>query len=154
MQAQIYMSLQTLSTLSKSRKTIPTSVEFVDIAGLVKGASEGQGLGNKFLANIRECDSIVQVGCLLGRRCRPAYGRGVVCERRLTGGRGMRASVAALHSRGAPVIGANSADGAPGPAGLGSRQQWGAVMHCINGLLQKAVLVLLLLRHSSVVVVS
>eukprot|EP00891_Asterochloris_glomerata_P000152 jgi/Astpho2/152/e_gw1.00004.48.1_t len=53
--------LETLSTLSKSRKTVPTSVEFVDIAGLVKGASEGQGLGNKFLANIRECDSIVQV---------------------------------------------------------------------------------------------
>ena len=65
------MSLQTLSTLSKSRKTVPTSVEFVDIAGLVKGASEGQGLGNKFLANIRECDSIVQVGCLLGL---PSYG--------------------------------------------------------------------------------
>jgi ribosome-binding ATPase YchF (GTP1/OBG family) len=36
-------------------------VEFVDIAGLVKGASKGEGLGNQFLANIRECDSIVQV---------------------------------------------------------------------------------------------
>lgn len=73
-QAQRFMLLQTLSTLSKSRKTVPTSVEFVDIAGLVKGASEGQGLGNKFLANIRECDSIVQVGCLLGRRCLSAHG--------------------------------------------------------------------------------
>jgi len=40
---------------------VPTSIEFVDIAGLVKGASTGEGLGNKFLANIRECDSIVQV---------------------------------------------------------------------------------------------
>ena len=40
---------------------MPTSIEFVDIAGLVKGASTGEGLGNKFLANIRECDSIVQV---------------------------------------------------------------------------------------------
>lgn len=39
---------------------VPTSVEFVDIAGLVKGASKGEGLGNQFLANIRECDSIVQ----------------------------------------------------------------------------------------------
>jgi ribosome-binding ATPase YchF (GTP1/OBG family) len=46
---------------SGSEKIIPTSVEFVDIAGLVKGASKGEGLGNQFLANIRECDSIVQV---------------------------------------------------------------------------------------------
>ena len=91
------MSLQTLSTLSKSRKTVPTSVEFVDIAGLVKGASEGQGLGNKFLANIRECDSIVQVGCLLGRQCLAAFGSRVVCKQPLTGGRGKSASVGALH---------------------------------------------------------
>jgi len=47
--------------MSKSKKLVPTSIEFVDIAGLVKGASTGEGLGNKFLANIRECDSIVQV---------------------------------------------------------------------------------------------
>lgn len=53
--------LQTLSDISKSKKLVPTSIEFVDIAGLVKGASTGEGLGNKFLANIRECDSIVQV---------------------------------------------------------------------------------------------
>ena len=53
--------LDKLSTLGKSLKSIPTSVEFVDIAGLVKGASKGEGLGNQFLANIRECDSIVQV---------------------------------------------------------------------------------------------
>jgi GTP-binding protein YchF len=50
-----------LSSLSGSKKLIPAVVEFVDIAGLVKGASEGEGLGNKFLANIREVDAIVQV---------------------------------------------------------------------------------------------
>lgn len=53
--------LALLSNISGSLKTVPTSVEFVDIAGLVKGASKGEGLGNQFLANIRECDSIVQV---------------------------------------------------------------------------------------------
>jgi len=50
-----------LSEFSKSAKTIPAVVEFVDIAGLVKGASEGEGLGNKFLQNIRETDAILQV---------------------------------------------------------------------------------------------
>ena len=50
-----------LSTFSKSAKTIPAAIEFVDIAGLVKGASEGEGLGNKFLANIREVDAIAHV---------------------------------------------------------------------------------------------
>lgn len=53
--------LDTLAQLANSIKTVPTSVEFVDIAGLVKGASKGEGLGNQFLANIRECDSIVHV---------------------------------------------------------------------------------------------
>ncbi|MBC1261320.1 redox-regulated ATPase YchF [Synechococcus sp. BSF8S] len=53
--------LQKLSDLSSSREIIPTRVEFVDIAGLVKGASQGEGLGNKFLANIREVDAIVHV---------------------------------------------------------------------------------------------
>ncbi len=43
---------------------MPTSVEFVDIAGLVKGASKGEGLGNQFLANIRECDALAQVRSL------------------------------------------------------------------------------------------
>ncbi len=47
--------------LVKPQKTIPTIIEFVDIAGLVKGASQGAGLGNKFLANIREVDAIVHV---------------------------------------------------------------------------------------------
>jgi GTP-binding protein YchF len=53
--------LALLSAISKSRELIPTRVEFVDIAGLVKGASQGEGLGNKFLANIREVDAIVHV---------------------------------------------------------------------------------------------
>ena len=53
--------LQQLSALSGSKEIIPTRVEFVDIAGLVKGASQGEGLGNKFLANIREVDAIVHV---------------------------------------------------------------------------------------------
>ncbi len=53
--------LAKLSTTSVSKKIIPTVIEFVDIAGLVKGASEGQGLGNKFLSHIREVDAIAQV---------------------------------------------------------------------------------------------
>lgn len=53
--------LQALSKMSNTRKIIPAAVEFVDIAGLVKGASEGQGLGNQFLAHIRETDAIAQV---------------------------------------------------------------------------------------------
>jgi GTP-binding protein YchF len=53
--------LRQLSDLSGSKEIIPTRVEFVDIAGLVKGASQGEGLGNKFLANIREVDAIVHV---------------------------------------------------------------------------------------------
>ncbi|MFA5175372.1 MAG: redox-regulated ATPase YchF [Patescibacteria group bacterium] len=53
--------LEKLSAVSKSIKTIPTVIEFVDIAGLVKGASEGEGLGNKFLSHIREVDAIAQV---------------------------------------------------------------------------------------------
>jgi hypothetical protein len=50
-----------LSEFSKSAKTIPAVIEFVDIAGLVKGASKGEGLGNKFLQNIREVDAIAHV---------------------------------------------------------------------------------------------
>lgn len=53
--------LETLSKISKSEKVVPAIVEFVDIAGLVKGASAGEGLGNKFLANIRETDMIAEV---------------------------------------------------------------------------------------------
>ena len=50
-----------LSEFSKSKKTIPAVIEFVDIAGLVVGASKGEGLGNKFLSNIREVDAIAHV---------------------------------------------------------------------------------------------
>ena len=53
--------LDALAKLSNSKKIIPTIVEFVDIAGLVKGAAEGQGLGNKFLTHIREVDAICHV---------------------------------------------------------------------------------------------
>ena len=53
--------LRILEGLVKPQKVIPTSIEFVDIAGLVKGASKGEGLGNQFLANIREVDAIVHV---------------------------------------------------------------------------------------------
>ena len=53
--------LAKLTEISKSKKTVPAVVEFVDIAGLVAGASKGEGLGNKFLAAIRECDAIAQV---------------------------------------------------------------------------------------------
>ncbi|KAK4803830.1 hypothetical protein SAY86_003647 [Trapa natans] len=53
--------LHVLSDLSKSQRAVPASIEFVDIAGLVKGASHGEGLGNKFLSHIREVDSILQV---------------------------------------------------------------------------------------------
>jgi len=53
--------LQKLAEISKPEKILPTTIEFVDIAGLVAGASKGEGLGNKFLANIRECDAICEV---------------------------------------------------------------------------------------------
>lgn len=53
--------LDVLTSLSKSRKTVPAAIEFVDIAGLVKGASEGEGLGNQFLQHIRETDAIAEV---------------------------------------------------------------------------------------------
>jgi ribosome-binding ATPase len=53
--------LEVLSKISQSAQIIPTRIEFVDIAGLVKGASQGEGLGNKFLSHIREVDAIVHV---------------------------------------------------------------------------------------------
>ncbi|MDR1567441.1 MAG: redox-regulated ATPase YchF [Streptococcaceae bacterium] len=53
--------LNRLTELVKPKKTVPTTFEFTDIAGIVKGASKGEGLGNKFLANIREVDAIVHV---------------------------------------------------------------------------------------------
>lgn len=53
--------LQVLGKISNSEQIVPTRIEFVDIAGLVKGASQGEGLGNQFLSHIREVDAIVQV---------------------------------------------------------------------------------------------
>ena len=53
--------LDRIAAIGKSAKIIPTQLEFVDIAGLVRGASKGEGLGNQFLANIRETDAIVHV---------------------------------------------------------------------------------------------
>ncbi len=53
--------LEVLSDICKPQRTIPATVDIVDIAGLVKGASRGEGLGNQFLANIRECDAILHV---------------------------------------------------------------------------------------------
>ena len=53
--------LNNLAKISKSKKIINTNISFVDIAGLVKGASKGEGLGNKFLSHIREVDSIIHM---------------------------------------------------------------------------------------------
>src|ERR1700694_2728410 len=53
--------LEKLAQISKSPKITPTAIEFVDIAGLVKGASAGEGLGNQFLGHIREVNAIIQV---------------------------------------------------------------------------------------------
>ena len=53
--------LESLTKMSKSVRTVPAAIEFVDIAGLVAGASQGEGLGNQFLSHIREVDAIVQV---------------------------------------------------------------------------------------------
>ena len=52
--------LDKLAKMSKSKKKVPAAVEFVDIAGLVKGASQGEGLGNQFLTHIREVDAIAE----------------------------------------------------------------------------------------------
>src|ERR1044071_8901181 len=53
--------LDTLAKLAKSQQIVPTQISFVDIAGLVRGASKGEGLGNQFLANIREVDAVAHV---------------------------------------------------------------------------------------------
>ena len=53
--------LDELAAIDKAEKIVPTQLEFVDIAGLVRGASKGEGLGNQFLANIREVDAIIHV---------------------------------------------------------------------------------------------
>ncbi len=53
--------LPKLAEIAKSQKIVPAAIEFVDIAGLVKGASQGEGLGNQFLSHIREVDAIILV---------------------------------------------------------------------------------------------
>ncbi len=53
--------LEKLAEIYNAAKVIPATVTFVDIAGLVSGASKGEGLGNKFLSNIRECDAIIHI---------------------------------------------------------------------------------------------
>src|SRR5215207_6433801 len=53
--------LPVLEKMNKAQKVVPATVEFLDIAGLVRGASKGEGLGNQFLANIRECDAVIYV---------------------------------------------------------------------------------------------
>src|SRR5512141_283343 len=53
--------LEPLARIAKTTKIVPAAIEFVDIAGLVRGASQGEGLGNKFLSHIREVDAVVQV---------------------------------------------------------------------------------------------
>src|SRR3989344_7782817 len=53
--------LSRIAKMAQSKKIVPTVVEFVDIAGLVKGASKGEGLGNQFLANIREVDAVAHI---------------------------------------------------------------------------------------------
>jgi ribosome-binding ATPase YchF (GTP1/OBG family) len=59
------LRLEKLAAIEKSQKIIPTQLEFVDIAGLVKGASKGEGLGNQFLGNIRATDAISARSALL-----------------------------------------------------------------------------------------
>src|SRR6185503_4295097 len=53
--------LEVLAPIAKTTTIVPTAIEFVDIAGLVKGASQGEGLGNQFLSHIREVDAVVHV---------------------------------------------------------------------------------------------
>ncbi|MBA3242995.1 MAG: 50S ribosome-binding GTPase, partial [Acidobacteria bacterium] len=53
--------LEPLAKIVKTTQIVPATVEFLDIAGLVRGASKGEGLGNQFLANIRETDAVIQV---------------------------------------------------------------------------------------------
>ena len=57
--------LNIIEQFVKPQRIVPTTIDIVDIAGLVKGASKGEGLGNQFLSNIRECDAIIHVVRLL-----------------------------------------------------------------------------------------
>src|ERR1700752_642909 len=67
--------LAKLSALEKSEKIVPTTIEFVDIAGLVKGASTGEGLGNKFLSHIREVDAILEMVRIFPTSANPTDGQ-------------------------------------------------------------------------------
>src|SRR5687768_14102156 len=72
--------LEPLSKIAKTSVIIAAAVEFVDIAGLVKGASQGEGLGNKFLSHIREVDAIVQVvRCFGDNAIHPVAARSIPC---------------------------------------------------------------------------
>ena len=70
--------LDAIAELVKPQKVIPTSMEFVDIAGLVEGASKGEGLGNQFLANIRETDAIAHVSDVLKMKMSPTFRRRLI----------------------------------------------------------------------------
>ena len=67
--------LGALARIAGSKEIIPARITFVDVAGLVRGASQGEGLGNQFLSHIRDCDAVALVVALLrGRRGRPRGG--------------------------------------------------------------------------------
>src|SRR5437899_2768150 len=83
--------LEPLAKISRSERIVPATIEFVDIAGLVKGASQGEGLGNKFLQHIREVDAIVERSRGQALRADPSRNRG---------GRGLRGD--RVGARGAP----------------------------------------------------
>src|SRR5438552_13867884 len=68
--------LAQIAAIARPQKVVAAAVEFVDIAGLVAGASKGEGLGNQFLANIRECDAIAHVvRCFVDPNTVTVYGR-------------------------------------------------------------------------------
>ena len=75
--------LEALAKIDKPLKIVPAAMEFVDIAGLVKGASNGEGLGNKFLMNIKETDAIAHVPNLLLPTLIPVKRLCIVWKRRL-----------------------------------------------------------------------
>src|SRR4028119_412694 len=69
--------LDALAEVMQSKRIVPTTVDFVDIAGLVRGASRGEGLGNQFLGNIRECEAIAHVvRCFEDEKVVPVHGAG------------------------------------------------------------------------------
>ena len=76
--------LDAIAAITKPQKVVPTSLEFVDIAGLVRGASKGEGLGNQFLANIREVDAICHVlRCFEDENVTHVEGKMDICNRAL-----------------------------------------------------------------------